>query len=66
MNKINFESYLLPIDGSLLLRELLTELAMSRMTEHMRRLEEENREARARITEMETAGSGPRPVPRPR
>ena len=47
-------------------RELLTELAMSRMTEHMRRLEEENREARARITEMETAGSGPRPVPRPR
>ena len=48
-------------------RELLTELAMTRMTEHMRRLEEENTEARARIRQMETAGSvGPRPVPRPR
>ena len=49
-------------------RELLTELAMTRMTERMRRLEEENTEARARIREMEeTADScGPRPVPRPR
>ena len=51
-------------------RELLTELAMTRMTEHMRRLEEENREARDRIRQMEeTAGSGggaSQPVPRPR
>ena len=49
-------------------RELLTELAMTRMTEHMRRLEEENREARARITQMETAGTSgqARTVPRPR
>ena len=46
-------------------RELLTELAMTRMTEHMRRLEEENSEARTRIREMEEHLGADTRVPRP-